>query len=75
MHARIIRFEVVLVDPAIVQAEAAARLVAERGIAPGCGEVRYVTTRDRAAFARALSVLVGPPPDDAVAEIELVSAR
>ena len=69
------RGDVALVDPAIVQAEAAARLVVERGIAPGRGEVRYVTTKDRAAFVRALEALAGAPANAAISEIELVTAR
>ncbi len=42
------------IDPAHAQAAAAARLVAERGLAPGTSETTYYTNGDAAAFERAV---------------------
>lgn len=45
-----------LIDPAIVQAQRAARLVEELHIPPGAGAVRYITTGDQTAFERAVEL-------------------
>lgn len=47
------------IDPATAQADAAERLVKERGIAGGAGTALYATTGDPLAFAPALHALLG----------------
>lgn len=46
------------VDPAVEQAGRAAALVASRGIAPGSGHTRYVTTGDVELFHANVSLLM-----------------
>jgi glutamate racemase len=59
--------DVVLIDPAVAQAEAAVRLVAEHGLAPGTGGVRYYTTGDPAAFRIAVAAITGDAEPEVVA--------
>ncbi len=59
--------DVVLIDPAIAQAEATVRLVAERGLAPGTGHVRYLTTGDPEAFRIAVCAITGDVAPEIVA--------
>jgi glutamate racemase len=49
--------QVAVVDPAIVQAERTAQLVARLGIAPGSGRVKCVTSGDLARFETSLRTL------------------
>jgi glutamate racemase len=51
---------VVLIDPAIVQAERAAELLANRG--PGTSTTNFVTSGDRGAFAASFARLTGAAP-------------
>jgi glutamate racemase len=50
---------VLRLDPATAQVDAAAGLVAARGIAPGSGKVEYVTTGNPEAFGAAVRAWTG----------------
>jgi glutamate racemase len=53
--------EIARIDPAIEQAGRTVALVASRGIAPGSGHCRYVTTGDVETFHRNVSRLMAKP--------------
>lgn len=60
-------------DPALAQADAAARLVAERGIAPGAGVVRYATTGEPRALAASIRSILGELEPSVVSAAEILS--
>lgn len=51
--------DVVRLDPAIAQADAAVRFVEEHGVAQGGGTTHFVTTGDPIAFANSVRALLG----------------
>jgi glutamate racemase len=60
-------------DPAIAQAAAAAALVAERGIAPGAGTVRYATTGDPKEFSASVRALLGEEEPQVISAAEILT--
>ena len=57
--ARVLGPTVARIDPAFAQAEAAARLVAERKLSARSGITRFVTTGDPVALARGVRAMLG----------------
>jgi glutamate racemase len=71
--AEIVGESVVRLDPAIAQAEATAKLVEERGIAPGRGATEYATTGDPLAFGAAVRALLAEESPHVIAAHDILT--